>query len=98
MPDIVFPTHFDVEISSDIPAPQPQDSRRRALFPLSQLEVGQSFAVQVHAEYPEKVRNKLLAAISNFRKKHKHRRFATALRVENGKDVIRCWRVADAES
>lgn len=83
------------KIEDGIPLPTSRSRNRSAVTEtLSNLEVGQSFAIpQKNAEDRRHAMPRNAARISNFSRVHK-RKFTQRALTENGVPVIRVWRTA----
>lgn len=79
-------TEFKIE--NDVPMPT-RVRGRRGKYPFAALQIGESFFVPGDAKSVRHVRN---AACAHARKHGGH--FRGSMRVENGVDGIRVWRVA----
>lgn len=85
---------MDLKIEKDVPLIASRAGvGRPAKYPIPTMEVGDSFAVRV-----DKVRlaqNKIVWCIHYYREKFQwDRKFITRTRKENGRKVVRCWRVS----
>lgn len=76
----------NMKIETDIP--MPGNRRVRSSYPLRQLEVGNSFAVQ-ELDGP-----RVRYAMCQFSVRNAGWKFTTRTLVEDGETVVRCWRIA----
>jgi hypothetical protein len=72
----------EFEIRHDVPLP-------RSKYPLSKMEVGDSFVVPLNGDTPKRVRSKLSSAAGQYKNRHGSR--FTVRAVEGG---VAVWRVA----
>lgn len=79
-------------IRSNVPVPSPMPSKQVSVYPLSAMQVGDSFSIPVPGgpDGLAETARKAYYAVQNFRRKHRDRKFT----VRHQAEFVGVWRTA----